>query len=284
MSSNMTAALYVVSTPIGNLGDISIRAIEVLRRVDAIACEDKRHSSRLLRHHGIENHLIPYHEHSSPRDADAVLSRLESGESVALVSDAGTPLLADPGYKLVNRVLDEGYDVIAVPGASAILAALAVSGLATDRFTFEGFLPARAEGRDKRLQVLAKEPRTMVFYESPHRIEETLDAMWRILGEDRKIMLARELTKYFETKLRGTLASVRKQVTEDADQRRGEFVIVVSGSPGLDQSGEVPEEACHVLKVLMNELPLKQASTLAAEITGVKKNALYKWGLQNSGD
>lgn len=207
------------------------------------------------------------------------MARLEQGESVALVSDAGTPLLADPGYKLVNRALEMAIEVIAIPGASASLAALTVSGLATDRFTFEGFLPAKSEARDKRLSLLDKEPRTMVFYESPHRIQETLEAMRRILGEDRKIALARELTKRFETKLRGTLAAVSRKVAEDPDQRRGEFVLVLSGFQDSTEPGEVPEEAGRVLSILVQELPLKQASALAAKITGVKKNALYRWGL-----
>lgn len=283
MPTPLCNALYVVSTPIGNLDDLSIRAIEVLKTVDAIACEDKRHSSRLLRHHSVENTLLAYHEHSGPRDADAILARLGNGESIALISDAGTPLVADPGYKLVNQVVDSGFDVIAIPGASAMLAALAVSGLATDRFAFEGFLPARQEAREKRLSALQAEPRTLVFYETPHRILETLQAMSRILGEDRKIVLARELTKRFETKLRGDLASVTQQVTDDADQRRGEFVLMVTGHKDLVEAGEVPKEARQVLSVLMQELPLKQASSLAAKITGVKKNALYKWGLTESG-
>ncbi len=279
MPSPLSNALYVVSTPIGNLDDFSIRAIEVLRGVDAIACEDKRHSARLMQHHGIDTRLLSYHEHSSERDTEAIMARLEQGESVALVSDAGTPLLADPGYKLVNRALEMAIEVIAIPGASASLAALTVSGLATDRFTFEGFLPAKSEARDKRLSLLDKEPRTMVFYESPHRIQETLEAMRRILGEDRKIALARELTKRFETKLRGTLAAVSRKVAEDPDQRRGEFVLVLSGFQDSTEPGEVPEEAGRVLSILVQELPLKQASALAAKITGVKKNALYRWGL-----
>ena len=272
--------LYIVATPIGNLGDISARAIEVLQRVDRIAAEDTRHSAALLRHFGIDTPMFALHEHNERQKVEQVLGMLQQGESLALISDAGTPLISDPGYFLVREAHRSGIRVVPVPGPSALIAALSASGLATDRFCFEGFLPAKSGARRKALVALADEPRTLAFYETPHRIEESLADMAAILGSARPATLARELTKTFETIRHATLDELAAWVVADANQRKGEFVVLVEGAhKAVGGEGPAPE-ACRIAEILMQELPLKQAAALAASISGEKKNALYKYLLE----
>ncbi len=276
--SIISGALYVVATPIGNLGDMSQRAIEVLSGVVLIAAEDKRHSGKLLHHFDIKTPTMALHDHNERAVSESIVARLLGGEAVALVSDAGTPLISDPGYHLVAQVRAAGCRVIPVPGASALLAALSASGLPSDRFIFEGFLPAKAGARNARLEQLQGEHRTLIFYEAPHRIVESVAAMTGVFGADRQAVIARELTKTFETIHGDTLAGLSTWLKSDANQQRGEFVVMVAGAPLEDQ--EVDAETERVLRLLLAEMPLKQAATLAAKITGVKKNLLYQFALQ----
>lgn len=269
--------LYIVATPIGNLGDISSRALEVLQQVDRIAAEDTRHSAALLRHFTIDTPMFALHEHNERQKAEQVLGYLQQGESIALISDAGTPLISDPGYFLVREAHLAGIRVVPVPGPSALIAAMSASGLATDRFCFEGFLPAKGGARRKALQALAEEPRTLAFYESPHRIEESLGDMAAVLGEGRPATLARELTKTFETIRHATLGELAAWVAADANQRKGEFVLLVEGAVKGEEAVGPSAEACRIADILVRELPLKQAAALAASISGEKKNALYKY-------
>jgi len=266
--------LYVVATPIGNLADLSHRAREVLAAVDVIAAEDTRHTRGLLSHFGIERPLVSLHEHNERKVLEDLLARLAAGASVAQVSDAGTPLVSDPGFHLVRAAQEAGIRVVPVPGPSAVLTALCAAGVPTDRFVFEGFLPAKEGARRKRLEALAAEPRTLVFFEAPHRIAETLADMATTLGGAREAALARELTKTFETIRRAPLAELACWVAEDPNQRRGELVIVVHGAPATEN--ELDAEALRILKLLAAELPPRQAAALAAEITGKKKNLLYQ--------
>ena len=270
------ATLHVVATPIGNLGDLSPRAQQVLRGVDAVCAEDTRHTRQLLAHFGIERPLVALHEHNEDDLAQRIVARLHGGESLALVSDAGTPLVSDPGYRLVRAAREAGIRVSPVPGPSALVAALSVAGLPSDRFTFEGFLPAKASARRERLAALAGEPRTLVFYESSHRIEESLADLRAAFGDDRPAVLARELTKLFETVLDGTLADLHARVAADADQRKGEFVLVVQGV-GEDADAKLAEGR-RVHAVLARQLPPSTAAKLAAEITGAPRKALYGAG------
>lgn len=266
--------LYVVATPIGNLGDISDRALETLKSVDLIAAEDTRHSGRLLKHFGIDTPLRAYHDHNEKQQADWLLQQLKQGKKVALISDAGTPLISDPGYQLVRVVRDQGIAVTPVPGPSALVTALCVSGLPADRFVFEGFLPAKSKGRRERLAQLARETRTLVFYESPHRILASLEDMLREFGGDRSVVLARELTKAYETVHGDTLENLLEWVAADTHQQLGEMVIIVRGAdPQEDEADN--SESDRVLTLLLEELPLKQAAALAAKITGRHKNELY---------
>lgn len=271
------ATLYVVATPIGNLGDMVPRAVEVLQSVSLVAAEDTRHSRRLLDHFGIATRCVAYHDHSTPAELESLMARLSAGDDVALITDAGTPLLSDPGFRLVAAAQAGGVRVSPVPGACAAVAALSVAGLPTDRFAFEGFLPARPTGRQRLLEGLVGESRTLIFYEAPHRLLETLTDLERIFGGEREAVLARELTKLHETVRRLPLRSLRAWVAEDPNQVRGECVLVVQGAPartGVDADAE------RVLRLLLEELPLKQASALAARITGQKKNELYELALR----
>ena len=272
--------LYVVATPIGNLGDMSQRAQEILDQVDIIAAEDTRHSGKLLQHFAITTPCIALHEHNERQVSESILNRIEKGESVALISDAGTPLLSDPGFHLVREAHQRGLKVVPVPGASALLAALSVAGLPTDCFKFFGFLAARTSHRQQQLSGLKKENCTLVFYESPHRILESLADMADILGGERVATIARELTKTYETVRQDKLCVLRDWVESDNNQQRGEFVVMVSGwqEPA---SEELADETIRVLTALVNELPVKQAAKLAAEITGEKKNRLYQYALDN---
>ena len=270
------ATLHVVATPIGNLGDLSPRAQQVLREVAAVCAEDTRRSGQLLAHFGIGTPLLALHEHNEQQLAERLVARLLAGESLALVSDAGTPLVSDPGYRLVRAARAAGVKVSPVAGPSALVAALSVAGLPSDRFTFEGFLPAKASARRERLAALAGEPRTLVFYESSHRIEESLADLRAAFGDDRPAVLARELTKLFETVLDGTLADLQARVAADADQRKGEFVLVVQGV-GEDADAKLAEGR-RVHAVLARQLPPSTAAKLAAEITGAPRKALYGAG------
>ena len=274
-------ALYVVATPIGNLGDLSHRAIEVLQGVTVIAAEDTRHTRRLLQQFEIDTGCLALHEHNERKVTSSLLLRMQQGESIALVSDAGTPLLSDPGYHLVREATEVGLRVIPVPGASAIMAALSAAGLPTDRFCFEGFLPSKSAARIARLEALEPTASTLVFFEAPHRILATLMDMQHIFGADRQAVLARELTKTFETFLRGSLAELYQQVSDDQNQQKGEIVLLVHGASPVDHSGIDPETE-RVLNILLRDLPVKQAAALASEITGVKKNLLYQRAIKRN--
>lgn len=278
-SASDPGILYIVPTPIGNLGDISERACAVLAEVQVIAAEDTRHSGKLLSHLGIKNDLLALHEHNERDRSETLIKRLQAGESIALISDAGTPLISDPGYVLVGQCRRAGIKVVALPGACAITTALSASGLATDRFCFEGFLPAKPQQRRKRLQELLTETRTLVFYESPHRIVHTLEALHEVFGEQRGCVMGRELTKQFETYLTGTVAEVLQQVTTDSNQQRGEIVLMLAGAEPAAHT-ELPTEALYCLKLLSQELPLKKAAAIVAEVYGLRKNQLYEYGLQ----
>lgn len=273
------AVLYVVATPIGNLADISERALKVLRSVDLVAAEDTRHTKQLLMHFVINKPLFSVHDHNEHQRVEKVLAELAEGRSIALVSDAGTPLISDPGFVVVQAVRKAGFPVVPVPGACAMVAALSAAGLPTDRFCFEGFLPAKSSGRKKQLKTLEQESRTLVFYESPHRVLDSLKDMAEVLGGAREITLARELTKTFETFLSGSLDEVIATVEQDANQRKGEFVLVLAGAKVESDDDNQAIAAEHVLKVLLEELPVKQAAALTAKITGLKKNALYQQAL-----
>ncbi|HKJ77499.1 MAG TPA: 16S rRNA (cytidine(1402)-2'-O)-methyltransferase [Gammaproteobacteria bacterium] len=268
--------LYVVATPIGNLADLSPRAQEVLAGVDRIAAEDTRHSARLLRHFGITTPATAFHEHNEQRALEDLLRRLEAGEAVALISDAGTPLLSDPGYHLVRAVWERGLRAVPIPGPSAAVAALSVGGLPTDRVAFEGFLPAKAGARRKRLEGLRDEPRTLVFYEAPHRLAETLADLAAVFGPERRATVARELTKAHETVRPDTLEALRQWVEADSDQRRGEVVLLVEGLAAEAAASARETEGLRVAERLARELPASRAAAVAAEITGAKKNALYR--------
>lgn len=268
-----TGTLFVVATPIGNLGDLSARALETFRAVDGIAAEDTRHTRALLTHFGIEANLLPLHQHNEETSAVQVVSRLLAGESWALVSDAGTPLMSDPGYRVVRAAREAGIRVSPVPGACAAIAALSVAGLATDRFLFEGFLPAKGKARRDRLQGLVSESATLVFYESAHRIEESLEDMVAVFGGERRACMARELTKLFETVMTSPLAGLLESVRGDANQRKGEFVVLVEGA-GEDADAAL-REGERVYAVLKEHLPPSTAAKVAAELTGASRKALY---------
>jgi 16S rRNA (cytidine1402-2'-O)-methyltransferase len=273
--SNERGTLYLVATPIGNLGDMSARAIETLKAVKLIAAEDTRHSAPLLRHFSITTATTSLHEHNEAEKVGQVIARLRAGEDIALISDAGTPLVNDPGYRLVRAARDEGLRVVAVPGPCAAVAALSVSGLPTDEFVFAGFPPPRREARRRWFRERANEHRTQIFYESPHRIVESLEDMAQVYGEDRSAAVARELTKRYETVIDGPLGAVAKRVRDDPDQQKGEFVVLLRGrEKGED---EMPDEAVRTLEILASELPPRQAAALASRITGLAKNRLYRF-------
>ena len=272
--------LFVVATPIGNLGDLSARARETLGAVAAICAEDTRRTRQLLAYFGIDRPLLALHEHNEDAMATRLVARLAAGESLALVSDAGTPLISDPGFRLVRAARAAGLRVSPVPGPSAAIAALSVAGLAPDRFAFEGFLPAKGNARRDRLQRLAGEPRTLVFYESSHRVEAALADLAEAFGEDRPAVVARELTKLFETVLDGTLGELRDRVAADPDQRRGEFVLVVQGA--ADETAARLAEGRRLYARLGEHLPPSTAAKLAAELSGAPRKALYGRGKQGS--
>ncbi len=275
--------LYVVATPIGNLDDISVRAQRTLREVALIAAEDTRHSLRLLQHFGIETPLAACHEHNEREQGGRFLTRLLAGDDVALVSDAGTPLISDPGYHLVRQARAAGIAVVPVPGPCALIAGLSAAGLPSDRFIFEGFLPAKTVGRRSRLEALREEPRTLIFYEAPHRLLECLQDMAEVFGEERQAVLARELTKTFETIKGIPLGELRDWVAADSNQQRGECVLLLAGWEAPEAEG-VDSESLRVLDLLLAELPVKRAAALAAEITGLRKNLLYQAALERKAE
>lgn len=275
----MSGSLFVVATPIGNLGDMVPRALEILQSADLVCAEDTRHSGRLLQHFGIRTPLVAHHEHSSATEQERILQTLREGGTVALISDAGTPLISDPGFDLIRTARREGITVIPVPGACAAIAALSVAGMATDRFIFEGFLPAKSAARRSRLEALTTERASLVFYESPHRILDSLQDMAAVLGGAREAFFAREMTKAYETYLFDTLDGLCDRVASDSDQRRGEIVVVVSGAGGAADEA-VEREGERVLHLLLGDLPVKRAAALAARITGDSKNRLYQLALQ----
>ena len=270
----MEAALYIVPTPIGNLSDISQRAIDVLRQATLIAAEDTRHSQVLLSHLGISTPMVAHHEHSTAGALSKLLDRLRQGESVALISDAGTPLVSDPGYRLVREVQDAGLPVVPIPGPCSLITALCASGLPTNRFYFEGFLPAKSVQRRRRLEALAEQEVTLIFLEAPHRVAETLQDMLAIFGSEREVTLARELTKSFETIRRLPLEKMWSWVTDDVNQQRGELVLLL-GPPAKQSATTVTEAALRILRLLSEELPPRKASALTAEITGARARDLY---------
>jgi 16S rRNA (cytidine1402-2'-O)-methyltransferase len=265
--------LYVVATPIGNLADLSARAREVLAQADLICAEDTRHTRQLLNALGLERPLLALHQHNEAERVAQVLTQLQAGKALALVSDAGTPLISDPGYYLVRELRAAGVAVSPIPGACAAIAALSVAGIASDRFCFEGFLPAKAAARRERLQGLVAEARTMVFYESAHRIEECLADMVLIFGGAREAVLAREITKLFETVLDGELALIAEKVASDPNQRKGEFVLVISGAP--EDENAALREGRRLYAKLSEVLKPSQAAKIAAELSGAPRKALY---------
>jgi 16S rRNA (cytidine1402-2'-O)-methyltransferase len=271
--------LYVVATPIGNLADMSQRAVDVLAQVDRIAAEDTRRSSRLLQHFSITTPMLPLHEHNERELAPRLVEQLRQGESLAVISDAGTPLISDPGYNLVRLAHEAGVAVVPIPGPSALICALSASGLPTDRFVFEGFLPAKAVSRRARLEALRSETRTLIFYESSHRLVECLQDMQVVFGVDRYVVLARELTKQFETLHGDGVRNLLHWVQDDPNQQKGEMVLLVQGEAEAE-GHEIDVEAERILLALLDELPIKTAAKLTARITGLNKRALYERGLQ----
>ncbi len=272
-SAGVAGTLYVVATPIGNLADLGARALQVLGAVAAVCAEDTRHTRQLLAAHGLERPLIALHEHNESELAWKLVERLRGGDDLALVSDAGTPLVSDPGYRLVREARAAGMKVSPVPGACAAIAALSVAGIPSDRFCFEGFLPAKASARRERLAALARESRTLVFYESSHRIEESLTDMAAIFGPEREAVLARELTKLFETLLGDSLAAILERVRADDNQRKGEFVLVVRGA--ADDGSAALLEGQRLYAKLKEQLSPSQAAKLAAELSGAPRKSLY---------
>jgi 16S rRNA (cytidine1402-2'-O)-methyltransferase len=271
----MPGTLYVVATPIGNLGDLTPRAREVLASVALIAAEDTRHTRQLLQSCGISTALTSLHEHNEGPKSAELVARLAQGDSIALVSDAGTPLVSDPGFDLVAAARQQGIAVVAIPGACAAIAALSVAGLPTHRFVFEGFLPAKAAARSERLRQLAREERTLIFYEAPHRLVEVLRDMTAILGAQRRASISRELTKRFETTYGGTLAELSAAAESDGDMARGELVIVVSGASASNAMA-LELDADSLLRALLQELPPSQAAKIVARLTGAKRSDLYE--------
>ena len=269
--------LYIVATPIGNLDDITLRAINTLKQVDLIAAEDTRHSGLLLQHLAIKAKLFALHDHNEQEKSQLLIEKLKSGLSIALVSDAGTPLINDPGYHLVKACRENNINVVPIPGACAAIAALSASGLPSDKFSYEGFLPAKTKARQDYLTTLLDEPRTMIFYESTHRLLDTLHDMQTIWGSDKQIVLAKELTKTWETIVNFSIIDLINWLQEDSNRQKGEFVLIVEGNNKIDDA--IDTKAINTLKLLLKELPLKKAAAITAEIYGLKKNQLYQLGL-----
>ena len=279
--TEQAGVLYVVATPIGNIEDISYRAVQTLKDVSLICAEDTRHSQRLMAHYDIRTPMMSLHEHNEEARIQQIADKLAAGECIALISDAGTPLISDPGFKLVRGLRQQGYSISPIPGASALISALSVAGLATDSFSFWGFLPAKSKARKERFKALAEHKETLVFYESSHRIADSLQDLSDDLGE-RQVVIARELTKNFETILSGDSSNILEQVLNDSNQQKGEFVVMVEGATSAVDG--VTAEAQEVMAQLLTELPPNKAAKLAAQITGAKKKELYQWALQQKDD
>ncbi|MFZ7342835.1 16S rRNA (cytidine(1402)-2'-O)-methyltransferase [Avibacterium volantium] len=277
---NLTGILYIVATPIGNLQDISQRALQVLEQVDLVAAEDTRHSGLLLSHYGIKKPFFALHDHNEQQKADILCEKLLQGTTIALVSDAGTPLISDPGFHLVRKCRQAGIKIVPIPGACAAIAGLCASGIASDRFCFEGFLPAKSKARCDKLENLAKEDRTLIFYESTHRILDCLADMEKVFGAERYVVLARELTKTWENIHGDEVGALRQWVSEDPNRSKGEMVLIVEGNVRSEEESFSPE-AIKALTLIAKELPLKKAAAIVAELYGYKKNALYQFGLEN---
>lgn len=273
-----TSTLYVIATPIGNIGDISLRALHILGMADLVACEDTRTSKALLFCYGLSTELVSAHKHNEREAADYLIARLKRGERIALVSDAGTPAVSDPGARIVDAVREAGLNVVPIPGSSAAITALSASGLLDDHFLFYGFLPTKNAQRKDVLKTLTETRATLIFYEAPHRIEETLSALADIFQPARRIVIARELTKLFEEIHRCTMSDVMDWFKSDPNHRKGEFVLLVEGAQPV--SSDLNTESQRVLSILMQELPVSTAASLAAKITGDKKNRLYELALQ----
>ena len=271
-----SGTLYIVATPIGNLADITERALAVLNEVDLIAAEDTRHSGKLLSHFGIQTKMFPLHDHNEKQKAQSLLDQIEQGKSIALISDAGTPLISDPGYNLVNLAREQGVQVTPVPGPSAVITALSAAGLPTDKFLFAGFLPVKQQARLAALESYKNSDFTVVFYESPRRILDTLVYVEQSLGEDKEVVVAKELTKHFEAFAKGTPSEVKAWFEEDKDRQQGEMVLMIA--PNKEDAALSPE-AEKLLKALMDELPVKKAAAITAQIHDLKKNELYKLAL-----
>ncbi len=269
----MSGLLYIVATPIGNLGDISERAIEILKQVDLIAAEDTRHSKTLLERFGIKTKMSAYHEHNEEKVTPKLIQQIQAGESIALISDAGTPLINDPGYKLVVAAHDNNIQVIPIPGPSAIITALSASGLPTNKFIFEGYLPAKSEARKTRLNELKNESRTLVFYEAPHRIVESANIMQEIFGAERRVTIARELTKQFEQIVRDTFSAINEKLESGEIKIKGEFVVIVEGTK---ETSVTDKEVLRINQILSEKCSPKDAAGLTAKITGKKKNEVYQ--------
>lgn len=276
--------LYIVATPIGNLADISQRALDILKSVDLVAAEDTRHSQKLLAHYGINPQMMALHEHNERERANEIINRVQSGQSVALISDAGTPLISDPGYFLVRMAHDANIKIVPIPGASAMVTALSAAGLPTDRFWFEGFLPAKAAARASRLAVLQPQPATMVFYEAPHRLLETVSAICEIFGGTRRIALMRELTKTYETVMQKSCDEMREFIEQNPEQQKGESVLVVEGNAQQkDELNSAEVDIEHLLVALLRCMSVREAARTAAELTGHSKNSLYQQALSLAG-
>ncbi|HEY0267808.1 MAG TPA: 16S rRNA (cytidine(1402)-2'-O)-methyltransferase [Methyloradius sp.] len=278
-----SGTLYVVATPIGNLQDITLRALDILKSVDVIAAEDTRHTSGLLSHFAIQKKQVAVHQHNEHKSAELLLARLQAGESIALVTDAGTPGISDPGAIVVDVLREAGVTIVPIPGASAVIAALSASGITNSSFTFYGFLPASGSQRRHALEALKVQTSTLVFYEAPHRVIESAIDMALILGADRRLTIARELTKTFETFHRCLLSDAAAWLQADPNQQRGEFVLLVEAAP-VKQLAPISDETERILKLLLEDLPLKQAVKLAVEISGVKKNLIYEFALKLKND
>lgn len=277
--NNLSGILYIVATPIGNLQDITQRALSVFEEVDLIAAEDTRHSGLLLSHYGIKKPFFALHDHNEQQKADVLVEKLQQGLNIALISDAGTPLISDPGFHLVRKCRQADIKVVPLPGACAAVTALCASGIASDRFCFEGFLPAKSKARQDKLKNLEKEDRTLIFYESTHRILDSLADIEAVFGKERYVVLAREITKTWESIQGDEVATLRQWLAEDPNRTKGEMVLIVEGAQIAEQQ-EISPQAVKALKLIAAELPLKKAAAIVAELYGYKKNALYQFGLE----
>lgn len=278
--NNLSGILYIVATPIGNLQDITARALDIFNQVDLIAAEDTRHSGLLLSHYGIKKPFFALHDHNEQQKADLLVEKLRQGNHIALISDAGTPLISDPGFHVVRKCRQAGIRVVPLPGACAAITALCASGIASDRFCFEGFLPAKSKARRDKLTELADEARTLIFYESTHRILDSLTDVETVLGADRYVVLAREITKTWETIIGDEVGQLRTWLAEDPNRTKGEMVLIIEGK-SAESSAEFSPQAIKALQLIAQELPLKKAAAIVAELYGYKKNALYQFGLDN---